>query len=59
MALASIVHKETKKTLNTPELLLYINRIRRGIPLQADPTIIYIKTDSRLGFYGKKRQKKI
>ena len=43
MALASIVHKETTKDSEHPRVAgLYINRIRRGIPLQADPTIIYI-----------------
>ena len=43
MALASIVHKETTKDSEHPRVAgLYINRIKRGIPLQADPTIIYI-----------------
>lgn len=43
MALASIVHKETAKSIERPRVAgLYLNRIKRGIPLQADPTIIYI-----------------
>ncbi|MGY6647176.1 endolytic transglycosylase MltG [Wenyingzhuangia sp. IMCC45574] len=42
ISLAAIVHKETQ---NKPERKkvagVYLNRIRKGIPLQADPTIIY------------------
>ncbi|MFY0629323.1 MAG: endolytic transglycosylase MltG [Flavobacteriaceae bacterium] len=43
ISLASIVQKETAQVSERPTVAgLYINRIKRGIPLQADPTIIYI-----------------
>jgi len=43
MTLASIVQKETAKTIERPVVAgLYLNRIKKGISLQADPTIIYI-----------------
>ena len=42
IALASIVQKETAKISERPIVAgLYLNRIKRRIPLQADPTIIY------------------
>ena len=43
ISLASIVQKETAKVSERPLVAgLYLNRIKRGIPLQADPTIIYV-----------------
>ena len=42
ISLASIVQKETAKVSERPIVAgLYLNRIKRRIPLQADPTIIY------------------
>jgi len=41
-ALASIVHKETAKVEERPRVAgVYLNRIKKGIKLDADPTIIY------------------
>lgn len=47
--LASIVQQETNKTDEMSRIAgVYINRIKRGMPLQADPTVVFAMGDFSL-----------
>lgn len=49
MTLASIVYEETRKSDEMPRVAgVYVNRLRKRIPLQADPTIKYAMQDFAL-----------
>lgn len=49
ITLASIVYEETKQTSEMPKIAgVYINRLRRGMPLQACPTAKYAVGDFSL-----------
>lgn len=44
--LASIIDKETNKVPERPDVAgVYLNRLRQGMPLQADPTVVFATRD--------------
>ena len=56
ITLASIVQKETSKEIERPIVAgLYLNRLKKDWPLQADPTIIYCIRENKGQNYKVKR----
>ncbi|WP_299670996.1 endolytic transglycosylase MltG [uncultured Polaribacter sp.] len=54
--LASIVQKETAQKSEKPTVAgLYLNRLKKGWPLQADPTVIYVIKEQKGQDYVVKR----